>query len=77
LNAWGVVIIALGGGLIYWAVKHTGSLSELLGGSTTAKEAVTAVNEVTPTNPTSLPSIFEPGGYGALSLYRGVFEDKW
>ena len=31
MNAWGVVIIALGGGLLYWAVKHTGSLSELAG----------------------------------------------
>ena len=29
MNAWGVVIIALGGGLIYWAVKHTGSLLDL------------------------------------------------
>jgi hypothetical protein len=49
LNAWGVVIIALGGGLIYWAAKHAGSLSELLSGATETTTGTGANKVTTPT----------------------------
>ena len=29
MNAWGIVIIALAGGLLWWAVKHEGTLADL------------------------------------------------
>lgn len=31
MNAWGAIVIAVGGGVVWWAVKHQGSLSDLAG----------------------------------------------
>lgn len=31
MNAWGVVVIVLGGAVLYWADKHLGSLGDLAG----------------------------------------------
>jgi hypothetical protein len=34
MNAWGVIVIALGLGVMWWSVKHGGSLtSEVYGGN--------------------------------------------
>ena len=30
MNAWGVIVIAIGVGVIWWAIKRTGSLSSLI-----------------------------------------------
>lgn len=31
-NPWGLVVVAIAGGLLWWAVEHQGTLGDLLGG---------------------------------------------
>jgi len=60
VNAWGVIIVGIGAGIIYWAVKHSGSLGDIgaaiTGAAVTgATDVVTApakavVNDVKPAN---------------------------
>ena len=42
MNAWGVVVIALGAGLLYWAAKHAATLPSL--GSITGAAAKAVAN---------------------------------
>lgn len=35
-NTWGALIIAMGVGILYWAAKHTGGLSDALGSAESA-----------------------------------------
>lgn len=70
MNAWGAIIIAIGIGVFYWAIKHSGSLSGLAGGvaATTGKAAVHAVV----TNPVVDPANQSAGLFPIIHDIFGV-----
>ncbi len=63
MNAWGVVIIALGSGLLYWAGKHSGSLTDL------ATETTTGTGASKVTTPTAIGAV--TGGGHVTYVWKG------
>lgn len=63
MNAWGLIIIAIGVGILWWAKQQTGSLDDIIGDITkTALKPVTKIPAAVKTATTpGAPGNTEPG----------------
>lgn len=48
MNAWGIVVILLGAGLLYWAVKQSGTIGSDVSGLLDVAAAAAAARSLTP-----------------------------
>ena len=77
MNAWGVVLIAVGAGVLWWGVKHLGSISGLmseLGSDIASLPAAAAKAAVPPAYKNDLDPYDSAGGNGTTkSLWARTF----